>query len=422
MSRSISTPTSRMFVALAAVVAAALATTNAHAGVAPDLLCKDKKGKAVGKYTVDLTKSFGKNKKTPDAAVLASAISKAHSKITKGFTKAEDAGGCATTSDVSPLEAKTDAFVADILAELTCPILRFQTVLPGGNCGRINDNVAGTGTDLTPYGGGAAQLDCGTLYIGGGASVQPPSPTPDGETSLYAISSCSNPTAMVLAATTSTDTGSTLDCTAPGCLFGPPLPIPNAGSPGVSTCLVNAIAAAPPVGGTLDAVAGSVIITLPLTVSVYVTGDLDGPGVPVQPCPKCVAGTCDFGPNAGGTCTTPTSLGSSHDCPPPGTALPPFLVDLSPLNSNPYYLAAAGGAFCPGQTTPGCFGSGAGVCEYIEANGSAAGDLTGGGALPQTLASVYCIPATGAPLVNAVANLPGPGAVTLKGTSELILP
>jgi hypothetical protein len=100
--------------------------------------------------------------------------------------------------------------------------------------------------------------------------------------------------------------------------------------------------------------------------------------------------------------------------------LAPFLVDLSPLSAGPYLLTAAGGAFCPMQSTAGCFGTGAGVCEYIETIGSPAGDLTGGGALAQTLSSVYCIPKTGSILINSVANLPGPGAVTLKGSAELV--
>jgi hypothetical protein len=309
-----------------------------------------------------------------------------------------------------------------------CPDMIFLTGLPVGTCGRINDDAAGTGTDLTPYGStSGATLACGTLYIGGGGSVQPPSPTPDGAESVFKVTDCSTSTAFALAAATSTDTGSNRNCTAPGCFFGPPLPIPNPASPGVSTCVFNSIAAAPAVGGTLDATSGTATTTLPLSTVVFVTGDLNGPGLPIQPCPKCVAGLCDLGPNAGGTCTTPTSLGTSQDCPPPGTALPAFLVDLSPLSTAQATKSSATGILCPpnppvsgmGQFTAGCFGKV--TCEYIEANGSAGGSLLlPGTPVATTLGSVFCIPASGSPLVNAVANLPGPGAVTLTGTTDLV--
>jgi hypothetical protein len=417
----------------------------AHAGVPPASTCKDKKGKATGTKALGLLKAFGKNLKTPNVGKLASDVSKAQSKFTKGFTKAEFSGSgaskdCQSIEDADDIEAKVDAFVADVLGDLSpppstttttttssttttsngCPILEFATGPLGGSCGRINDDVAGTGTDLTPYGGSGPQLDCGTLYIGGGDSAQPPSATPDGASSRYGISDCSNPNSMVLAPLTSTQTGNNRNCTAPGCFFGPPLPIPNAGSPGASTCIINTIAASPAVGGGLDAPAGSATITLPLTVTARVTGDLEPMISGLQPCPRCVSGICTSGPNSGGGCTSPTSLLSSHDCPPPGTSLAPFLVDLSPLSASPYLLTAPGGAFCPMQTTAGCFGTGAGICKYIETIGSPAGDLTGGGALAQTLSSIYCIPKTGSALINGVANLPGPGAVTLKGSAELL--
>ncbi len=402
-----------------------LGGTASYAGVPPASTCKDKKGKATGIKTLGLLKAFGKNLKTPNLGKLATDLSKAQSKFTKAFTKAEFAGsgaskGCETIEDADDIEAKVDAFVADVLGDISPPILEFATGPLGGACGRINDDVAGTGTDLTPYGGTSPQLDCGTLYIGGGGSTQPPTPTPDGASTRYGISDSDNPNAMVLAPLTSTQTGSNRNCSAPGCFFGPPLPIPNAGSPGASTCIVNTIAASPAVGGVLDAPAGSGTITLPLTVTARVTGDLETTAPGIQPCPRCVSGACTSGPNSGDACTTTTSVLSTHDCPPPGTSLAPFLVDLSPLSSGPYLLTAPGGAFCPMQSTPGCFGTGTGVCEYIETIGSPAGNLIGGGALAQTLSSVYCIPKTSAPLINSVASLPGPGAVTLKGSAELL--
>jgi hypothetical protein len=304
----------------------------------------------------------------------------------------------------------------------TCAQLSFMTGSPGGMCGRINDDPAGTGTNLTPYGGGAAQLDCGTLYMGGGLSAGPPSPTPDGTQTIFNVSDCTNTTGHVLAAATSTDTGSARNCSAPGCTFGPPVPIPNAGSPAVSICITNTIAAIPAVSGTLDATTGASTVTLPLTVRIRVTGDLE-PAAGIQPCPRCTGGTCDSGSNWGGTCTTTTSLLTSHDCPVTNQTLIPFNVDLSPLTTGTSTLTSGTGVFCPGppvvQRTAGCLGEGSGTCKYIEENGVPAGNLAAGESLPATLASTFCI-AKSSGVSNLFYDLPGPGAVSLKGTADLV--
>jgi hypothetical protein len=292
-------------------------------------------------------------------------------------------------------------------------------------CGRINNAADGSGANLTPFGGAGPVLACGSLYIGGGASVQPPSPTPDGATTIYNVTDCGDPTALILGPASSTDTGNMTQCTAPGCFFGPPLPIPNPGAAAVSTCVINRIANTPPVGGMLDGTTGESEIMLPLTVTVYVTGDLNGPAPGIQPCPICVNSRCDLGPNAGGSCTTTSSSLTTHDCPPPGSPLPNFGVDLSPLVTGSVLAMEATGNFCapsPGQATRGCFGTGIGTCKFIEVTGAPAGDLLAGEPLASTLASVFCIPGSGSPLVDTVANLPGPGAVTLAGQALLASP
>lgn len=413
-----------------AVGAFALSAAVSYAGVPPDAVCKDKKGKESGKYVLNTAKAFGANIKVANTTKLAADLSKAHSKITKGFTKAEfnasgTSLGCDTLEDVDDIEAKGDALVADVLDELAgapaCPVLTFVTGLPSGPCGRINDAPGGGGTDLTPYGASADELQCGTLYIGGGGSSQPPSPTPDGALNTLKVTNCAATTAYTLGATTSVETGNNSTCSAPGCNFGPPLPIPNAGSPGASTCVNNIIAASPAVSGVMNAVTGTSTQTLPLTVVVRVTGDLQtDPGI--QPCPTCTGGTCDSGSNNGGACVTTTSLLTSHDCPVTNVTLAPFNVDLSPLTTGTVTASVGGGVFCPGppvQRTAGCFGTGAATCEYIEENGVPAGDLTAGPALPSTLASVFCIAKSSSVLINSVADLPGPGAVSLKGTANL---
>ncbi len=421
-----------------------LGAAAAYAGVPANATCKDAKAKGAGSYVLNIAKAYGANIKTVNLGKLASDLSKAHSKISKAFTKAEYAGsgapkGCDTLDDVDDIEDKGDALVEDTLDELAgtttttttttvgstttttaCDDLLFTTGLPAGTCGRINDDAAGTGTDLTPYGTATDVLVCGTLYIGGGGSTQPPSPTPDGAANVIRVADCSVSSAYVLAAATSTQTGSNRNCTAGGCLFGPPLPIPNSGSPGASTCVINQIAASPAVSGVLNATTGTSTQTLPLRVFVRVTGDLETTNPGIQPCPTCTGGTCDSGANSGGTCTTPTSLLTTHDCPVTSISLGPFNVDLSPLTTGTTALSSGTGVFCPGppvQRTAGCFGQP--TCEYVEENGVPAGNLTTGPALASTLASAFCIAKSSSPLINSVADLPGPGAVTLKGTADL---
>ena len=55
-----------------------------------------------------------------------------------------------------------------------------------------------------------------------------------------------------------------------------------------------------------------------------------------------------------------------------------------------------------------------------ERGADAAGITVGGGPVSGTLASVFCIPATGNGLIDGAADLPGPGATSLPGTLELL--
>jgi hypothetical protein len=101
-----------------------VASTAAYAGVDPGDNCKDKKLKEMGKKSLNLLKAFGKNAKKPNLAGLNKDVSKALSKFTKGFTKAEFKGngslqGCDTTGDVSAIQTKVDTYVEDVLDELT---------------------------------------------------------------------------------------------------------------------------------------------------------------------------------------------------------------------------------------------------------------------------------------------------------------
>jgi hypothetical protein len=131
-----------------------LAVGPARAGTDPAASCKAAKAKATGKKASSLMKAFGKNIKSPSPVRLAQSISKAESKFTKGFTKAESKGGCLTTADAGAIEAKVDALVADAIEDL------------GPTCG---NGVAGGGEECdgadAPDCPGLCQVDCTCITI-----------------------------------------------------------------------------------------------------------------------------------------------------------------------------------------------------------------------------------------------------------------
>jgi hypothetical protein len=99
------------------------AGSTANAGVALNATCKDAKLKGMGTDSLNLLKAFGANIKLPNLGKLGTDISKAQSKMTKAFTKAEFAAsgsskGCDTIEDVDEIEAKVEAFAEDVLDEL----------------------------------------------------------------------------------------------------------------------------------------------------------------------------------------------------------------------------------------------------------------------------------------------------------------
>lgn len=72
------------------------------------------------------------------------------------------------------------------------------------------------------------------------------------------------------------------------------------------------------------------------------------------------------------------------------------------------------------QNQPGAFAPGGGSARTIRLFGSPAGDSTDRQPHPGTLASIFCIQPTYDALIDNAANLPGPGAVTLPGTTQLL--
>lgn len=91
----------------------------AFAGTDPADKCVFQKAKAVGKKAQSIMKALGKNiSKNPDTKLSAN-VSKAQSKLTKAFTKAESKGACQKTGDAAAIELKVDAFVIDCVGAVT---------------------------------------------------------------------------------------------------------------------------------------------------------------------------------------------------------------------------------------------------------------------------------------------------------------
>ncbi|TMA39390.1 MAG: hypothetical protein E6J79_03495, partial [Deltaproteobacteria bacterium] len=183
--------------------------------------------------------------------------------------------------------------------------MSFTTSVGSGICGHLD---ADGSPNFLP-------LNCGGLYFGGsGVGVPLPSIVPDLGTSVTKAS-C-NGTTITLSGTTPSEAGGNrcsggtnhhnsctadadcpggkckfIQCTNAGCLFGPPLPIPNTSHSGsaTSSCIINLAAAN--AAGTADCATGSTTaLTLPLSSQTFLSQDL-------------MAMRCSGGSNAGGNCT-----------------------------------------------------------------------------------------------------------------------
>jgi hypothetical protein len=340
--------------------------------------------------------------------------------------------------------------------------LSFTTTAGTGSCGDVKLTSGSTSKSLT----------CGGLYTGGGGNTVPlPYAVPDMSTSLTGVASCGG-TTLALTNLTASTTGSSRNCTSSGCLFGAPLPIPNAGSPPTSVCVINTVAR--DATGSADCSTGTANIDLPLSSALYLTGDLLPDVAGIQPCPICTGGTCHGGPNDGGPCTPGSSaltdaFPTSHDCPPPPSAnigaLPigfnlttgtASMTGHSGTGQNNIFCgfcrdadntgcfqgdpnAAANGCPTPAgspkacnsdsdcaapyatcqQRNQGAFGPAGGGAHTISLTGAPAGNLVDGAGHASTLVGIFCIPPTFNATVDAAGDLPGPGAVSLVGTSKI---
>src|SRR5438477_550310 len=320
------------------------------------------------------------------------------------------------------------------------------TGIGSGNCGHLE-------SDTNPN---FFSLACGGLYVGG-ASVGVPLPfqVPDNGTSISKISACSG-TSMTLAAATAAEAGGNRcsggSNTNGRCTDNGAVCCSDADCNIAATCETGACS-----GGTNDG-KGCII-------------DADCPGgictTFIQPCPICEATTmkCNGGPNDTLACTpissTPNGdFSTAHECPPPtslniGTLAIGFALTTGTKTKTAVDLTDQANVFCGfcknkttsafknpavactsnadcagfggdvpphtscGQGTSGAF-TATDIARTIVETGNAVGPIVvGGPAQPQTLVSIFCIPPSFSPAVDSAADLPGPGAVALQGTTQL---
>ncbi len=320
--------------------------------------------------------------------------------------------------------------------------LSFTTTAGTANCGGASLGHQYTAPDA-PFSGGIfsdtgatmslSDLGLGCLYIGGGQAQVPASQIPENAASIL-----NSDDGMTLTASFGTGprdcsrgpeasrhcvNDPTVSCTTDvecaglaggcaadaNCFFGPPVAVNGF----VSSCVVNTFAA--DASGTVDTSTGASSVSIPLASRVYLTL-----GLPTA-CPQCVSGTCTYGANAGQPCTTTNSGLTTLDClPSPGTFVATLPVSLNPLTTGSVTSTAADGLFCPGQNHAGAFGQP--TAQAFSQTGSPAGDLTDGNPHSSTLVSNFCIPATGSPALDSLADLPGPGSLSLVGDAQFVTP
>jgi hypothetical protein len=213
-----------------------------------------------------------------------------------------------------------------------------------------------------------------------------------------------------MACGTDVDCGGAAGSCAPdaNCYFGPPQTIQMTFFGGGKPCVVSVVAAAST--GTLDATSGSLSVMLPLAARVY---------LPVGGCPVCTGGLCQGGKNNGGGCIPVGAGMTSVDCLPNdadfvGTAS----LSLAGFGTGTSTLSDSGGIFCLGQANAGAYGLP--PARQISVTGALAGDLHDGNPHAAAVVTNLCIGATGNGIIDAAADLPGPGSMTVSATLELV--
>jgi hypothetical protein len=358
--------------------------------------CLSGKSKCVSKKTEGLLKCIGKCQKDPAkcGGVQTLCENKVIAKFdggTKGIEKGcigkldvKNDGPCATFGDTAPLEAKVDAFVADVKAELesaipaTCPSqvtfvgTTTGPALDAGWSGQSHDSktISDGLVTMTAFGCAGTAPNCGVCNYTG-----PIANGPGGIDNQR----CSNDSSTPCTADSDCSGGGTCEF-----YFGSYLPL-SAG--GVATCVGNVFNGA--VTGTFNEDTGATDGSAALTATVY-----SGPTAD-NPCPKCVGdttlndgvqgGTCQGGANSGAACdamgTSPIPhFGStSLDCPPPALGQIAVLpIDLSNTTGTKTKTLSAANPNCRavGFTTLKCFCD---TCDDVAATPCATNADCGGG-------------------------------------------
>jgi hypothetical protein len=269
----------------------------------------------------------------------------------------------------------------------------------------------------------------------------------------------------------------------PQCFFGPPLPLPHVAGPlstcilnGIGTDVTGTVDVVTAAHSVTINLSSSVFLT-GINFDDEATPELetcprcvDGGGSPVTN----GAGTCNAGRSAGLSCESTNSNGLTIDCLPADSMfIGHLLINLDPLTTGTATMAASDGNFCNfgscsggvaagkpcdndedcpqstcqprcqggsadrtpctthddcqqgavagvcGQATAGAFRGGTLVRRIIETGIAPPAPLAVGDRKAAKLGTVFCVPKTGDLSIDAVSNLPGPGATSLDLTISL---
>jgi hypothetical protein len=198
---------------------------------------------------------------------------------------------------------------------------------------------------------------------------------------------------------------------APRCFAGAPFPFYSTLA---NACVVPISAAS--ATGSVKPATGEITYSLTGANIVYIDRDNFFPGTP---CPQCIEGTCVGGARDGQGCTPTASVNqTSTDCLPSDDDFFTFVGGgAASYTTTPKSMSAADGFFCPNQRNPGAFGV-PGI-RRIELNGTPAGSLLDLQPHQATFLSLGCSTASGDPLVDNLADLPGPGAGSVMGVLQM---
>jgi cysteine-rich repeat protein len=117
-------------------------------------LCKERKARAAGRKASDLLQAIGKNSVSPNVTRLGFDVSKAGSRFTQSFTKADAKGGCVITDDAAQVAATVDAFVRDAVGSIA-PVCGDDVKAPAEACDGTDDGACpgfcGSGCTCVPF-------------------------------------------------------------------------------------------------------------------------------------------------------------------------------------------------------------------------------------------------------------------------------